>query len=110
MSAAVDCIHAVGKTQDRLTEAVVILQRNFYPDPVRCFSNVDWLLVDYSAVMVHVAHKTGQAALEIEGLFLVFSDVGDGDFQPFVEVGYLTHAFAQRIEIIFDRAEDLFIG
>jgi len=60
--------------------------------------------------VVHVAHKNSPGRLQIEGLFLVVFNIGDGYFQPFVQVCHFTNTFAKGVEIIFYRAEYFFIG
>ena len=65
--------------------------------------------MDHLAVVVQMAHKTGDAAFKIKGLLLIFIDIGDGYFQPFIEVSHLPDTFAEGIEIILHSAEDFFI-
>ena len=110
MGAAVDGIHAVGKTEDVFAETVVILQRDFNPDAVIGFRHGNRLFVDDRAVMVQVAHKAGDAALEVKGLLLIVLNIGDGYFQPFIEVSHFPHTFAESIEIIFHNPEDFRVG
>ena len=90
MSATISGINAVGKAENRLGKAVIILEGSFNYGAVYCFVNIDGLgMADYPAP-VKVAHEAGNATIKVKGLFPIFSFILKRYFQPLVQVGHLS--------------------
>ena len=66
-------------------------------------------MADYP-VSVKVADEAGNSTLEVEGLFALFNFIFEAYFQPLIQVGHLSQAFAEDIKTVFDLTEYLLIG
>ncbi|MBA7663501.1 hypothetical protein ES703_71546 [subsurface metagenome] len=110
MSAAVHGVDAVGKAEDGLGKAVIILEGDLSHGTVHHLGNIDGAGMAHRPVAVKVTDKAGNAPLKVEGPLAIFTFIENGYFQLFIEVSHLPQALADGAEIVGSLAEYLLIG
>ena len=104
MGTAVRGVHVVGKGQDQLVEAVVVLHGHLGDDVVLLALQVDDLGMQHGVVplFLQVFHEAGDAALVVHAFphHLVAPFVGKGDTHARVQEGFLPQADQQSFIVI----------
>ncbi|MBA7609604.1 hypothetical protein ES703_16795 [subsurface metagenome] len=109
VGATVNGIDAVGKAEDRLGKAVIVLERRLGNGAVYLFGNVYRVGVADRPAPVQMADEAGDAALKVKGLLALSLFVSEVDFQALVQVGHLANSLAEDVKIICGFAEYLLI-
>jgi hypothetical protein len=105
--AAVDGMDVVGKGQNRLGEAVVVLQGDLHARGVDHPLDVDRPLVQHLAPSVQVADEARHPTLEVEVLLAVDSIIAQADPEPLVQVGGFSQPRRNQVPAEIQRLEDL---
>ncbi len=114
MRAAIDRIDVVGEGVDAFGEAVVVLQRHLDRRVADATLHVKRPRVQRHAAQVQVAYERDDAAFEVEGPLalgvLARALIDHRDAEAFGEIGHLSEALRQRVEVEVDAGEDRPIG
>jgi len=106
--AALVRVDVVGEREDRLLVGAVPLHRDLDVPLVGLALEEDDLLAERLLVLVEVGDEVLDAALEVElDLLAAGALVGERDRQAACEVGGLTQALLEDVELVVERLEDL---
>jgi hypothetical protein len=114
---AVDRVDVVGKAEDRLGVAVVVLEGDFDLDVVAHRLHHDGLFVKHGLAAIEVLHKLGDAASVVKlgvagftGLGVGGSLVGERNGEAFVEEGHLAQTLGKGVVVVLGGGEDGLVG
>ena len=107
MRSAVDRVDVVGKTEYLLPVRRVVLHRDLYLVRIGPVLDIDRLLVDHVPVLIEEINERDDTARVVEFVLLPGTFVCKQQVDAGVEEGQLADSKRQRVEAVFERAEDL---
>ena len=109
MHAALRGVDVVGKGDEDLVVAVVVLHGNLGHGVVLAARHIDWGLVDRGLIAVDIGHEFPDAALITHGVArsVLGPQVADGNLQTGVQEGLLLHPLVEDLVAEFQGIEHL---